>query len=396
MFYLSKRAGLFEAPPEMVKKVWEWVLPRYAALVYKTTKDIKLKEAAGKDCNFNPEQYNDFETTIPLSLDGWKYDDEEFQTALQDWKNIWSDIKVFMFATPKPEYVGQYTDANNAVDVVLDTQWLNPSPQQYETLKASIYRNIEHEIIHLGQYIFKHFKNIDHAGMPSKSISDYTTEDKQKEHSIRNIEFYTILNDARIELQRHLKQWPKDMHDNIFKIYISSPHLKSVPRMFFDNLREKEPEKWQKAVKELYKTIEASMTISKRAKKEMKQYEVLIQPTESQLEYFLRQEGILYKPFDDRPNPLIMEDEYDTGVFNAFQLALEELQTLEVDLNFKIINDFLDYKISDKGQQIQPAKIIIETDDQYITEELKKSPTIRAVKPIESKPEDLDVNEVYQ
>lgn len=39
---------------------------------------------------------------------------------------MWSDIKVFMYASPEPEYVGQYTDANNTIDIVLDIQWLNP------------------------------------------------------------------------------------------------------------------------------------------------------------------------------------------------------------------------------------------------------------------------------
>lgn len=170
MFYLSKRA-MFQAPPEMVKRIWEWALPRYAAMVYQTTKDIKIKEVAGQDCDFNPEQYQDFETTIPLSLKGWKY--EEFQNALEDWKDMWSDIKVFMYASPEPEYVGQYTDTNT-IDIVLDIQWLNPN-----LIKQSIYRNIEHEVIHLGQYIFKHFKNIEFGGMPSKQISEYTPEDNK-------------------------------------------------------------------------------------------------------------------------------------------------------------------------------------------------------------------------
>lgn len=407
MFYLSKRAGLFEAPPEMVKQVWEWVLPRYAALVYQTTKDIKLKEAAGQDCNFNPEEYKDFETSIPLSLEGWKYDDEEFQQALEDWKDMWSDVKVFIYAQPEPEFVGQYTDANNTIDIVLDTQWLDPSPQHYERLKASIFRNIQHEVIHLGQYIFKHFKNVGFGGMPSGRISDpeYTQEGQhertwgEKEHSLRDIEFYAILNDARIELQRQLEQWPEDMHDNIFKLYVgvtpSHQEMKSAPRQFFENLRKYEPEKWQKAVKELYKTIraEAHIAISKRAK-EKKKYQLAFQPTENQLEFFAKRHDIPFHPLRNRPDveemTILEEADYKKAVDEAYQFALKELLK-ELDLlDCKVLRISMNYVVAD--DDIGTAYLDMEAEE-YAADKLKNHPIVRGVRDLQ--PEDLDINEVY-
>lgn len=392
--FLSKRAGLFQAPPEMVKRIWEWVLPRYAALVYQNTNDINLKEAAGRDCDFQPEKYQDFETSIPISLEGWKYYDEKFKAAEE-----WNDIKVIIFSKYEPEYVGKYTDTNNTIDIVLDTQWFNPSFKNYEMLKKSIHRNIEHEVIHLGQYIFKHFKNLELGGIPSKYISDteYTPEgahilsENPKPHQLRDIEFYSILNDAKIELQRQLQQWPEDMHDNIFKRYVGiipSYQIKSVPRQFFEDLKT-EPGKWQKAVKELYKTMETKIFISKRAKEKL--YEILLRPTENQLEYFLKQKGVSYRPFRDKPQPNLLVEEkqeaYYNGVENAFQYALKELKHLAEKYNFKIINDNMDYTVVD--DIIYPAELTIEADS-YTISELENHPIIRHVE--EKTP---TINEVY-
>jgi hypothetical protein len=403
----------------MVEEIWKWAMPRYAALVYQNTKDIRIKEAAGRDCDFNAEQYeNDYETEIPLSLEGWKYDDEEFQTALEDWKEMWSHVKVFMFSTDDPEYVGQYTDKNNTIDVVIDTKWLDPSPEEYKTFKESIHRTIEHECIHLGQYIFKHFKGIEFGGMPSKHISDteYTPEGQhektweEKGHPLRDIEFYSILNDAKIELRKWLSSWPEDMHYGIFQLYVGTTPARgkqSASQEFFAKLREKEPEKWQKAVLELYKALspefpnifrskEAFMYISKRAKGETKRFKVLLQPTKNQLEHFMKQQGIEFHPFKDRPDPFLMvteseEDAYYDGLHNAFEFALQTFRDLAKQYNFRITEDFLDYAVMDKGQEIRPAELEIETEEPDIVSKLKNHPLVRGMEPIES----LSINEVY-
>jgi hypothetical protein len=398
---LSKQAGLFQPPPEMVKLIWEWVLPRYASLVFRKTKDISLKEKAGKDCDFNFFDYQDYKTTIPISLEGWKY--EGLQT--EEWKGIWDDVKVEMFKTPEPEYVGQYDDKDNTIRIVLDEQWLNPSPNNYEMLKNTILRNIEHEVIHLGQYIFKHFKNLEFGGMPSKSISDPAYDPEgfsnmppdpetgenyltSKDHPLREIEFYALLNDAKIELKHQIERWP-NMKDVIFQrlVGIIPSHDISIPQEFFLKLKEQEPEKWQKAVKELYKTID-KFDLSKRAAEKIL-YEIKLQPSENQLEYFLKQEGVWFNPLKDRPNPDYLQEKnsYFIGVEKAFKYAFEELKALSFILGFTIITEKLDYRT--RGENIYPAKIIIEADP-YTAAQLKTHPVVRNIKEKE-----ITINEVY-
>ena len=423
----SKQAGLFQPPPMMVDKIWEWVLPRYASIVYQTTKDIKLKEEAGKDCDFQPLEYQDIETTVPLSLEGWKYYDEDFQTALEEWKEMWSDIKVKISSTYEPEFVGRYNDTDNVIDIVFDRQWFNPSYNNYEMLKKSIHRNIEHEVIHLGQYIFKHFKNLQNiGGLPSKRIRDteYTPEgqydvtsvnpetgetyysEAEKFYALRDIEFNALINDAKIALRRQLEKWPDDMHYHIFNRYVGIPSKMPVTEMsvtqeFFAQLRKLEPAKWKKAVKELYNALsstfpnifkrkEANMFISKRAR-EKTTYEVKLQPTENQLEYFFGKEGVKYHPLEERPNPHGMtedyQDSYFDGLENAFQFALKEFKDLADKLGFKITNDSLDYSTS--NEKIFPAHLRIEADP-YTVNQIKTHPVIRGVEEVSS-----TFNEVY-
>lgn len=277
------------------------------------------------------------------------------------------------------------------------------TPSNYNLIKQSIYRNIEHEVIHLGQYIFKHFKNIEFGGMPSKQISnpEYTPEGQQtqtyeeKEHSLRDIEFYAILNDAKIELKKQLEKWPEDMHDSIFRRFVgtipSFQKLRSAPQQFFLNLKEYEPEKWQKAVKELYKTIkEANMYISKRAQVS-KEYIVLLQPTETQLEHFTRQQGIPYDSFDDRPRPdrmpAMISDKYDDAIENAFQFALQSFKDLAKQNDFEIISDELDYVMLGNGKII-PATLTIKANP-YVADKLKNNALVRGVS------EAPTINEVY-
>ena len=258
MFYLSKRA--FQAPEHMVDLIWNWVLSRYASVVYQNTQDPELKRKSGNDCGFNT--FSDFTTTIPLSLNGWKYNSKEFQDALKFWD---TKVKVSLFVSDAPEYYGLYNDYNNSIDIVLYSSWLNPTINEYEKNKLSIHKTIIHELQHLGQYIFKHFKSLkDIGGIPSRSISNknYSPEGQEnvsyeeKPYHLRDIEFYPILNDAKIEMKSQIDKWPQ-LKNEIFKRYIGlipSFHP-SEPQLFLQDLKQNEPDKWNKAVKFLYKEI---------------------------------------------------------------------------------------------------------------------------------------------
>lgn len=271
-----KEGGMFEPPPKMVEAIWKWALPRYAAIVYENSKDIRLKEVAGQDCNFKPEQYYDFSTNIPIQIEGWKYEDEEFTEALEQWKGMFDEIKVNIYSMHEEDsdYIAQYTDNNNQVDIIFYIEWLTPRTlREYDNIKGSIYKTIEHELIHVGQYIFKHFKNLkDYGGLPSSSIRDskYSSEGQlylapinEKEYYTRDIEFYALLNDEAIRLQNVLSRFPAQSHDEVFKSFvgiIESPYAST----FLKTLKQQEPQKWQKAVKELYKSI-PKISLAKRA-----------------------------------------------------------------------------------------------------------------------------------
>ncbi len=247
--------------------------------------------------------------------------------------------------------------------------------------------------------------------MPSKTISDptFSPEGQHKEtwgpkdYYLRDIEFYAILNDARRELLRQLQQWPKDMHNNIFKLYVgvtpSHQKLKSAPKQFLDILRINEPEKWQKAVKELYKVVkEASMHISKRAAEEEKKYTVSFRPTESQLEYFAKQYGIFWHSLRDRPSFVDMQfDEkrrYKKAIEAAFEYAIKELLPEFKKLNCTIHRVSLGDMVDEQEREVEdiiPATVEITADD-YAATVLSRHPIVRDIEPLQP---DLDINEVY-
>jgi len=372
----------FKPPPEMVKKIWDWVLTRYASQVYLNTNNPEIKELSKKD--FVSPKY-DFITTIPLDLENW---------YVKEWDYL--NVNVLIFAEQDPEYFGLYNYKTNTIEIIFDNNWLDPSTiHQYERIKASIHRNIEHEVAHLGQFLFKNF------GLPSKNISntDYSPEGQhkktfeEKNYNLRDIEFYPILNDAKIELKRYLQKWP-DMKDEIFRWFLGFPpsdkltwflpsNMKSAPRMFFEELKQ-EPKKWQKAVKELYKSVkEASMRIAKRAEKELKQYILSIKPTDSQLQFFITEQGLKYQGFDNPPNLLNMnrdqELNYRLGVMDAFEYALNEIKNLQEKYDFSIVEDDFNYKL--ERNLISTSDVIIQTDDLYVVNQLKNHPIVRKIVP---------------
>ncbi len=164
----------------------------------------------------------------------------------------------------------------------------------------NVKKTARHETQHLLQWAFKYLKNLkEQGGLPSKKIRDKNTDihgrpqditgtkNERIEHGLRDIEFYTRLQDTVSEFNNVKTNLPLSMHhvfakawigeispeefSKLFHEFIKENGLNTAQsldfsiafsvlknhggRKFFQNLKEKQPLKYQKAVKEFYKAI---------------------------------------------------------------------------------------------------------------------------------------------
>lgn len=399
MIYLSKRAGLFQPPPKMFETIWAWIKPRYAAFVFIKTKDIRIKEAAGQDCNFQPDNYSDLEAEFPLELEGWKYYDDLLEQGQEEWENIWDSIKI-RIRFSNEDHAGQYVSELNEIEIIIKPEYINPpNVKIYQKFQETIYRNLEHELIHLGQELLKQFKKLPDAGLPSKNIQTPVPGENLK-HNLRDEEFYSILNDAKTEIHHRMKDLPQDLRPNIFRKYVGLPlfeldenrkmkflqvfpEKKSYAQKAILKWKELDKEKWEKAIKELYKVIKtSSLSISKRAAHGQNTYEIKVLPTEPQIQYFLRQ-GILYKGrnYGSRPDFSDFDREgetaYLTAVIHAYKFIIDEIKQIPDIIIKSDIREAIK-QATYKVDNIEPVDLKVIADE-FGARKLETHPGVRAI-----------------
>lgn len=317
-----KLSGIFEAPPVMTKFITDQVLNIYCSQVWllsneainhaiknkKQNKNIKYQDAKIHQNGLIINQCKNYTAKpaskilnkqifrCPLnSISEWKYLEPlqkqygiEYLIQTQKWP---AEIKVNCIFNKsfKSEIKSITENWGGLWDPHLKEIFLDISPASiYENVSFKsdidnfnesinhIKNKIRHEVQHLGQWVLKDIKSInnypgtlgkkmrnnsvDIHGTPISKYID-TTKPERIEHSLRDIEFYTRLQDSVNDFKFELSNDPKLEVLDFAKFYMGmydQPNVKYKnykPDNFFISLKKNDSTKWKKAVKEFYKLI---------------------------------------------------------------------------------------------------------------------------------------------
>ena len=160
----------------------------------------------------------------------------------------------------------------NARELQVDAKYTHPvKPEWLEEGIVWIRNTVRHELQHVGQDLLKKALQLkEDAGLPSKSIrSPDVTPDgykqqekydpKRVDHALRDVEFHTRLADEVAEFVHFIKAlkpeigWRPYAQDWVLYRGVGS---KVRVREFFSKLKDKQPDKWKKAVAEFFKAVD--------------------------------------------------------------------------------------------------------------------------------------------
>lgn len=367
---LSKRAGIFEAPPIMVKEIFEWARSQYCtkilSIVNSKIKNIETKEipfynievATYEDENGTKHKYSDeddgktpndavmptsnydileynwikneclkyvqvdkdidltnlnkpttkVKKNFNINFSNWKYIKDEDEVALNNFCKKYPDgglgrVTVILNIGSNHKF-GGWWDRHNMELVINTYDDIAINIDALNNAIARIYQTTRHELQHLAQsfmFFFKRYISNDlrvkfQAGMPSKSIQNEDGNPKSKKeimlgqeggmptdptepgrlhHNLRDIEFYTDLNDDIDRLKKFLIRIPPRLRMNVIKHwidpksdynpelvkYINKNFLEFPSSAFFQNLLKWEPKKYRKAVIELLKEVKNELEV---------------------------------------------------------------------------------------------------------------------------------------
>lgn len=230
----------------------------------------KLTSLAGKAKKYKKKAIKKF----AIDLSGWKY--LTGKELPERWDNITAQLTF-----GNRSFGGQWRGLDRILEVNVP-ETIGKTLDAWRLAQADMVETLAHELEHFGQDVLLLLTK-SRGGLPSKSLREPGIEpsgfkwgpgpggSKQKEHALRDIEFYPNLGDSVRIFQRNIKKVsPKDRADairiwvgelpvargrelNKLRQRLPSP-LRSVDTMF-QTLKKKAPDKWQKAVKEFYKAV---------------------------------------------------------------------------------------------------------------------------------------------
>lgn len=259
-FNLKKSAGLFEEPKDLYAAMNYWAVCRYFEQVLgrankkETSKDLQALIKGIQNSNFRPANIiSSISTKFPLSkIINWKYINADDKTTIVEklkskgWKDL---ISLALIFDPRSSesFSGQFNTETHRIKVIANADVLNI--EDFNNEVNEIGDIIKHELTHLAQSALQDYKNLpNEPGSPFKK--EVTPEDKK--YLNEDTEFYPMLKDWILYFNRQ-RFSSKEDQEEYFKEIIGIKG--SDPIDFFQALKEKEPEKWRKAIKELYKNI---------------------------------------------------------------------------------------------------------------------------------------------
>jgi hypothetical protein len=256
-----KSAGLFEAPPNMVKDLTQLVLYIFASVVLfnidgrelTTVGDElilrKLKQKAKQYSN-RVMSTHDYIRKFPLDLTNWKYLNKEREQLLKQWINEglidnYINVKIIF---KKQKNAGLYDKNTNTMTVYIKNANMN-SVEEFDYAVFDIIQTVRHEVQHFAQFLLsdllrkKYIKRSpkdqskgDLAGLPGKKLrsEDYDYDgtylrnnypsNNVANHALRDMEFYTNLEDAINIFKRHIAYIPQHLKKSFMYAFIDMPN----------------------------------------------------------------------------------------------------------------------------------------------------------------------------
>jgi len=279
----EKAAGLFEGPGEVYLYIKDWCVNRYIEQVLYNL-HYKISEIE-KKINNTPEDAESYSyelssmrelirwldslgfrrlssprasisTKYPLSkIINWKYVADEKDTIIEKLKSLgWKDdIGFRLIFEPKlrQKYIsGDFDTESKVIRIVVNTEVSNKN--EFAEELRHIQDTVKHEVTHLGQSILNDVKNIQQSGIPFKQNKSPKEIDYHNNHSNFDCEFYPVLGDSISEFNRYKFDTKKEQED-YFKLWVGL--VDDEAHSFFKDIRDRNPDKWRKAIKEMYKNI---------------------------------------------------------------------------------------------------------------------------------------------
>lgn len=288
---LSKQAGLFEAPPQMVKAIYKWARERICGKVWSNI-DKQIRKLTNDGTIPVPEEHDEELTRLNLlkkecqkyaswpwptsraqkafNIDfaGWKYvKDQESLSNFLKTKTLGKITVVLAFIKGHP-YAGTWITEYNTLQLFFNDENVISNEQNIINLDSSLkelYGTIRHELQHLGQSYLQLVPQLlegsntqFNAGFPSPDIQNKIRTRNLKPgekpqtnlpidpkveteiiHPLRDIEFYTNLTDNIDTLKTTLGWYPKSTRWEIVRAFIDPTFKPTFKQKIVDDYSRK-------------------------------------------------------------------------------------------------------------------------------------------------------------
>lgn len=220
---LSKRAGMFEAPPKVVKDATNWALAHYAKTILnsrmKSSKPII--EMALKD----RERFESDDNFVPIDLTGWKYKDL-VKENIPDTINLkWENYYMQGMAGGEEGVGGTWDPKTFTLRIGVEPQHIWPyTVEHYKVIRYLIELVIAHELMHLGQQLLgdkpkEKWKELEQ--LPENPISNWT--DKQLLLSLDDLDLFEGSKHKREDVIKEIRNRMQDPDPHTEKLESTQP-----------------------------------------------------------------------------------------------------------------------------------------------------------------------------
>jgi|694.fasta_scaffold104051_5 hypothetical protein len=275
--------GLLKPPPKMLADITDYLQGRAAGWLADPSKQKNfrpddvfvdpevMKLAAGESVPIHPKAWTVMSGEMvnwPVDLTGFPYPAEKAPKSILLYLN---------YKDPVPNVGGSY---DPGLSVQIRDEKLFKSTEGYDKLMWHIESVVAHELEHFAQDLLKGVS----GGLPSRKIRDkrfdkygYPEEgtvvpreelgyDGRKKYFLQDTEFYPWIRSEVMaferfarglgdeERERARRSWVDPKESDILRAKADT--LGEDESKFFSVLKDKEPLKWQKAVKEFWKSTE--------------------------------------------------------------------------------------------------------------------------------------------
>lgn len=312
LFY--KQAGLLKYPEQLYKHLCQITASVYANRV-KSDVELNLKQNAiitgdreeGSEEDEKSEliELNLLKRICDKYILNYKFKDDKFEYNFNlaehmgispkslDYISYDYDINFIIHNGVHPKMRGSWSDMTATINVYVSSENVFYVEEFKEEL-MQMFKTIRHELQHLIQTFetnkielkqdFALNNNIQELqfGLPSKKIinpfvtpkgysifdsdeNNETREKNKKEHSLRDVEFYTKLSDTILLF--NYRKYPEIIKEQAARKFVGLPYENNFTDLneqliknmtenyFFSALKKSQLEKWKKAVKEFWKAV---------------------------------------------------------------------------------------------------------------------------------------------